>query len=238
MRKIHRAAALAVNVAVAALGAIGFAQAASHKPAWSARDISGIWMQDNPGKWPAFPYTSEFQAIYDRGRKAEAGGIPPDDPASRCITSGMPGVFSIGAYAWEILNAPDHITMIKENLGSTRRIYLKRGHDLDWGPTYMGDSIGRWEGDTLVVDTVSLRDDTRLDARNAPHSDQLHIVERITRVSKDQLRNEITLEDPKAFTAKVTGVAILTRHPDWEIHEFVCDNNRNTLKDGKPTIIP
>ena len=80
-----------------------------------------------------------------------------------------------------------------------------RKHDETLGPLWMGDSIGHWEGDTLVADTVNFNDKTWLDRIGHPHSDQLHVIERIRRVDHEHLQDDITIDDPKAYTKPWTG---------------------------------
>ena len=150
----------------------------------------------------------------------------------------MPATMLAAGYLFEFFMGDKQVTMLKEN-GSIRRIQMQRPHaGLDEPPTYMGDSIGRWEGDTLVVDTVHLRSDTSLERRIAPHSDALHVVERISRPSYGEIKDEVTLIDPKAFTKPWVHTVTLRRHDEWEAAEFVCENNRYFLQpDGKSSIV-
>jgi len=90
----------------------------------------------------------------------------------------------------------------------------------------MGHSIGKWDGDTLVIDTVNLKDRNLLDGQGHVHSDALHIVERLKRVAADTLEDEITFDDPKAYTKPWTAKAILKLHPKWEIGEDVICEDR------------
>jgi hypothetical protein len=89
----------------------------------------------------------------------------------------------------------------------------------------MGQSIGKWDGDTLVVDTIGLKDITWLDRAGHPHSDALHVVGRMRRVNRDRLQIDWTFDDPKAFTKPWTGRTIYRYHPDWTLAEFIsCDD--------------
>jgi len=107
-----------------------------------------------------------------------------------------------------------------------REIYTDgRGHSTTVGPTWMGDSIGKWEGDTLVVDTTNFNDKSWLDWTGHPHSDQLHLVERIRRVDHNTLRDDMTFDDPKAYTHPWSGLAMFELHPDWSIQENVCEDS-------------
>jgi hypothetical protein len=227
----------AAGVIAASTTALAQPMAVPAAAASAAQDFRGVWMQEGGGRWPEFRYTDEYRKIYHKRLADQEAGVPFDDPAGRCITSGMPRVISTGAYPWEISQTLDHITMIKENLGSSRRIFLKRGHDTSNGITYMGDSTGRWEGDTLVIDTISVRGDTLFDLL-APHSDKIHFVERVRKLDADTLEWTITADDAKALRRPVTATMTYKRHPDWELAEYVCDNNRNTFDaNGKPVIL-
>jgi hypothetical protein len=107
-----------------------------------------------------------------------------------------------------------------------RHIYTDgREHIKDFPGTYMGDSIGKWEGDTLVVDTTGFNDKTWLDNDGHPHSEDLHIVERMRRVDHDTLTIDTTIEDPKAYTKPWGGHAVYELKPDWSLGEMICEDN-------------
>ena len=96
--------------------------------------------------------------------------------------------------------------MLFENNHWVRQIWMDgRAHPTDRAPNWMGHSIGKWDGDTLVVDLVGLNDLTWLDASGRPHSDALHVVERYRRIGHDTLEIELTFDDPKAYTKPWTG---------------------------------
>jgi len=100
-------------------------------------------------------------------------------------------------------------------------------------PTWFGDSVGRWEGDTLVVDTVNFNARTRLDTIGHPHSDQMHLVQRFTRPDLGHINYEIIVEDPKTFTKPVVNTRTFTLRPDWEIMEYSCEENNKSLWEGR-----
>jgi hypothetical protein len=87
----------------------------------------------------------------------------------------------------------------------------------------MGHAIGHYEGDTLVVDTVGFNDKTWLDRIGHPHSDQLHLVERIRRLNHDALQDDLTIEDPKAYTKPWSAQLTFQLRSDWDIGEFICE---------------
>jgi hypothetical protein len=98
-----------------------------------------------------------------------------------------------------------------------------RTHPDDLDPSWMGHAIGHYEGDTLVVDTVGFNDKTWLDRIGHPHSDQLHLVERIHRVNHDTLQDDITIDDPKAYTKPWNAQLVFQLRADWDIGEFICE---------------
>jgi hypothetical protein len=106
-----------------------------------------------------------------------------------------------------------------------RQIYTDgRGHRDDLAPGWMGDSIGHWEGDTLVVETTNFNDKTWIDRRGVPHSEQLKLIERMHVNEEGLLQIDITVEDPIAFTEPWSGQRFYGR-VDWNVEEFVCMDN-------------
>jgi hypothetical protein len=100
-------------------------------------------------------------------------------------------------------------------------------------PTWFGDSVGHWEGDTLVIDTVNFNGKTRLDTIGHPHSDQLHLVQRFTRPDLGHITYEVTVDDPKTFTRPWTNTRTFTLRPDWEMMEYSCEENNKSLWEGR-----
>ena len=130
----------------------------------------------------------------------------------------------------EIIQVPGRVIMIFEFDHHVRQIYTDgRGHNKDLPPLWMGDSIGKWDGDTLVVDTTDFNDKTWIDRGGHPHSDKLHLVERMRRVDHDNLQIDITIEDPIAYTKPWTGQQNFQLRPKWNIMEMICLDNVNFL---------
>ena len=117
--------------------------------------------------------------------------------------------------------------------GFHRQIFLD-GRELpkDPNPSWMGYSVGRWEGDTLVIDTIGFNEKTRLDTIGHPHSSQLHVVERLTRTDSMHMAYEVTVTDPKAYTEPFTNQRIFTLKPDWELMEYSCEENNKEVTEG------
>lgn len=149
------------------------------------------------------PYKPEYQKLYDeRVAKALASGVV-EDPVENCWKpEGMPRLIGAGAGAVQFHVTPKMTWIIWDRMNQTRRIRTSGGghpDDEEW-PHIMGHSVGHWEGATLVVDTVWM-DAGIYDRSGAPHSDQLHMVERITRTDADTITVDMTIEDPVMFTA-------------------------------------
>ena len=126
----------------------------------------------------------------------------------------------------EIMQTPGRVVMLYEYDHFVREIYTDgRQHPKDLNSTWMGDSIGKWEGDTLVVDSVGFNDKTWLDNDGHPHTDELHVVERVHRTSHDTLTIDVTIDDPKAYTKPWGGHMIFELKPDWNLGEMVCEDN-------------
>jgi hypothetical protein len=96
----------------------------------------------------------------------------------------------------------------------------------------MGNTIGHWEGDTLVVDSIGFNDKTRLDTLGHPHSDQLHVIQRFSRADPMHLAYEVTVDDPKAYTKPWTNKRVFTLKPKWELMEYSCEENNKEINEG------
>ena len=176
------------------------------------------------------PYRPDYEARYEDKLKKTQAGVSTD-PTAGCVPPGFPRIMGT-PYPLEFIVQPGRVTILFEAFSQTRRIYTDgRTHPADLDPSYNGDSIGHWEGDALVVDTVGLRDDTIFDVTGAPHSDAMHVVEHIRRLSKTAMEDRILIEDPKALTKPWTVVRTFDLQPTWQIAEYACDENqRNPMK--------
>ncbi len=196
-----------------------------------APDFSGVWFVDEyrrnilPEEDPPFQPWAEAKF---KELQSERGHQDPDhglDPSERCIPPGIPRTM-LQPFPWEIVQARDRVIMIFEYQSLIRQIFTDgRGHPKDLEPTYMGNAIGRVEGDTLVIDTVGFNDKTWLDPMGLPHSDELHVIEHLRRVDHDTLVDEYTIDDPKAYTKTWTTQRTFKLKPDWQIQEYVCAEN-------------
>ena len=161
-----------------------------------------------------------------------------DDPEANCLPTGVP---RIAPYPWRILQTPTHTFFLFEaNIHSYRQIFMDgRQHPEDPDPTWYGHSIGRWEGDTLVVDTVGFNDKSWFDFRGHPHTERLHTVERYRRTNTNTLVNEITIDDPGAYSAPFTVTFSAVLKPGDELMEYICqENNQDVAHLQGPTAAP
>jgi hypothetical protein len=226
-----------LGVAAVAFSPVNFAQTAQHSgwaktQAGSATpDFSGVWFVREyhknilPKEDP--PFQPWAEALYQK-RDLQASHADPDsgpDPTARCIPPGIPRTM-LQPFPWEIVQARDRVVMIFEYQSLVRQIFTDgRGHPKDLEPTYMGHSIGRYEGDTLVVDTIGFNDKTWLDPKGLPHTDALHVLERIRRVDHDSLEDDYSIDDPKAYRKPWTAQKFFALKPAWQIQEYVCAEN-------------
>jgi len=222
----------------------------------TAPDITGVWRRsrrppDNARKYTmheiAGTLTNEEPPMTPWG-KAKFNATRPNvgprmvslaksnDPIAKCFPPGVPRIYEMRVgQPLEIIQVPGRVIMFFEYDHFVRQIFTDgRKHSEDIGPTWMGDSIGHWEGDTLVVDTVGFNDKTWLDGDGLPHSEDLHLIERIRRVSRDTMTIDFTIDDPKAYTKTWTAHNEFELRPGWNIGEVVCvDDNANFLDTEK-----
>jgi hypothetical protein len=182
------------------------------------------------------PYNAEYEARYSKIVADLRKGVPPKDPSAACLPVGLPRMMILG-YPLEFVIQPNRVLVLFELESQRRTIYTDgRRHTPpdDFDLTFSGESIGHWEGDTLVVDTTGLRGNIVFDNTTAPHSDALHIVERIRRVDHDIIEDRMVLEDREAFTKPWLVTRSLKLQPGWQMKEYVCENNRSPS--GAPVV--
>ena len=194
----------------------------------------------NDRKIEEIPFQPWAKALFEYRRSKD----DRDSPHARCKPSAGPRQIGT-AYGFEMVEFPEIQRVIVFDIGGPqtfRTIHMDgrahpKGRDLI--PTFYGHSIGRWEGDTLVVDTVGFNEQNWIDAEGLMHTDQYHQIERFTRTDFKTLRYEVTIDDPGAYTAPWTAGFLLRWEAGAEIFEYICqENNQNpnmTIDDeGKP----
>jgi hypothetical protein len=165
--------------------------------------------------------TPEYAALRD---KLRASATPSQ--SANCLPPGMPGIMT-QPYPMEILLTPGKVTIVIEAYTQVRHIYTDGRKLPEYpDPGFFGTSIGHWEGKTLVVESVGFNDLVTISG--VPHSDQMKITERFSLLDDDRLQVETTITDPLALTQPYTTTGTYSRHRDWTIAEYVCEeNNRN-----------
>jgi hypothetical protein len=178
---------------------------------------------NNPPQAPQL--TPAYAARYAEWRRKLQSGTQEPDTVTRCLAF---GIARFGTMPVEIIQTPGQVTMNLGVLHDIRRIYLDGiGHTIGADPSFNGDSVGHWQGDTLIVETNNIRAAT-IDRNGVPYSDRLTVVERIRRVSPTQLEIEMTLTDPEAFVVPYTiRRAYVPMPPGSRFEEYVCENNQD-----------
>ena len=216
----------------------GKRQTAGNGPGAAHPDFSGVWTQyphiSGSSGFADFsfskeepPMTAWAETKYKAAKPVHIGGYKgaSDDTTLSCFPPGVPRIYLFN-FPMEIFNVPGRVLMVYEFGHYIRQIYTDgRAHPKDLNATWMGDSIGKWEGDTLVVDTTGFNDKTWLDQVGHPHSEELHLVERIHKTAPDLLRIDFTFDDSKAYTRPWSGTKQFKLRPDWHISEYVCEEN-------------
>jgi hypothetical protein len=241
---ITTAAALSFSTAVFAQANQAAAQGA--KPAAAAKSPTPFSAHDLSGVWNALPSRAHDGSSWSKGDpemtpwgqerfKSAKPSIGPrgvtlaetNDPVYKCFPSGTPYVY-FNPFPVQIVQTPKEVIILYEYDHTVRHIYIDgRKHPDDVTPTYMGHSIGHWDGDTLVVDTVGFNGKTWLDRVGHPLSDQMHITERFKRLDANNLQLDLTFDDPKSYPQPWSSQMTFRLHPDWDIMEQVCMDNRS-----------
>ena len=199
-------------------------------------DWGGIWTLNFPGpgakrETPTLKgkYLEDFKA-WQRDSEAHHGQGRKVG-ANNCTPPGMPYIMAVGQYPIEFLFTPVRVTIHHEAWMQWRNIFTDgRGHP-DTEPSFYGHSTGKWEGDTLVVDTVNIKTTVPL-TPGSYHSDKVHIVERISLDKKnpDTLLVQITVDDPVALEKPYTNTLSYSRSREGDLLEFICaENDRNPV---------
>jgi hypothetical protein len=239
-RRTATAAVLAVCWFVPTLAAAQPSGPAFPRAADGHPDFSGIWQVMNTANFdiqdhsaqkgvPAgqgvvegneIPYTPAALAKKMENYKNRATA----DPESKCYLPGVPRITYM-PFPFQILQTSGQVTILYEYVHAIRYIYTN-GTPHPPGPIewWLGDSRGRWDGDTLVVDTVHFNADTWFDRAGNHHSEALHVVERFSFIDRDHLNYEVTIEDPKVFTRPWKMRMVIYRHtePDFQLLEYEC----------------
>ena len=202
-------------------------------------DLQGIWQVLNTAAWDIQDHHAELGIPAGKGvvegneipylpaalkkKQENAAKRQTLDPDAKCFLPGVPRITYM-PYPFQIVQNRDQVTILYEYLHTIRYIYLRGEHPagpIEW---WMGDSRGRWEGNTLVVDVVHFNADTWFDHAGNHHSEALHVIERYTPIGPDHLTYEVTIEDPQVFTRpwKMSMTLYRRKDPNMELLEYEC----------------
>ncbi len=197
-------------------------------------DLSGIWMPPSgyvfniatgmkPEDVPFQPWAADLY-------KARRANLSKDDPVGHCIMAGVPRADAV-PYPFKIINSPGMVVILYEAVHGYRQIFLDgRQFPKDPNPTWMGYSIGHWEGDTLAVETTGFNNKGWLDNDGRPATDALHVTERFHRKDVGHMDLDITIDDPNAYTRPWVVHEPFKLLPDTELLEYVCNENNKDLE--------
>ena len=191
-------------------------------------DLSGVWLA-NEDRYPEEPALLPWAAA---ALKERLGNALKDAPHTRCLPQGLPTPASIGPFMAKTVQTPSLLVVLFEDAGGFRQVFLDgRGHPADPDPSWVGHSIGKWEGETLVVDTIGYNDKSWIGI--IPHSEMLHVTERFRRPDFGHLEIRVTFEDPGAFSRPLNQLLNWELAPAEEVVAYVCENNKAERLVGK-----
>lgn len=243
MRGLLAASALALCTVSAALAAppvpVGDPRLRDTRAPASEPNISGVWQVRSAGLRIAPveggdpPWKPWAEKVFRDRAEDEERGVTRWDPTGACYGSGVPRIFTAG-YLTEIIQTEDKIIWMYESQHVWRVIHMNAEMPRDLEHNIRGYSVGRWEGDTLVVETAGLSRKGQIDERGTMMTDHTRLIERIRR-DGDQLENTFTIIDPTAYDAPWTSRRVFRYAGDLRPAEYVCEeNNRNVPgPDGK-----
>jgi len=186
-------------------------------------DFSGVWYAQrpvDPGKPEPLPWVEALL-------RERAANNSKDAPGAHCLTRGVTAAGAL--FPYKLIQTPTLLVMLfEDDIPSHRQVFLDgRGHPKDPNPSWMGHSIGRWEGDVLVIDTVGFNDRSWLDPQGHPHTEKMRVTERLRRPDLGHLEIEFTIDDPGAYKEPWTMKRIADLDPGDEVGEYVCENNKD-----------
>jgi hypothetical protein len=216
------------------------------EPAFDPKDFSGTWDRyprrgagpgpqgsgaaiPAPDPIPDPPLKPQYLEAWKAERKmraeADAAGEPIASGYTHCQPDGMPAMM-MAMFPMEVLQTPRQTTIIQEAYSQIRRIYLNDTLPPieDAEPGFWGHSVGRWEGNDFVVETIGIKDYVQY--MNTPHSANMRIHERMRKLDADHFQDEVTVEDPEYLTGPWKWKWVYQRRPNYKMYEYVCEDNR------------
>jgi hypothetical protein len=234
---------LATAAAVLALTSIAAAQPVASKVEDVPRmpdghpNLQGVWQH---------PYVPDMTK--DRENQKGAGPLPftawgennwknydvsKFDYTGHCLPFGLLRSMNVGGYPIQIMQNDQYVALLFEQNTWFHVVYMNREHPKDLDPTWFGNSVAKWDGDTLVIDTIGFNGKTRLDTIGHPLSDQLHVIERFQMTDRDHIHYEVTIDDPKTYTKPWKNTRTFWRMaPGQELIEYSCEENNRDFTEG------
>ena len=197
-------------------------------------DISGTWVSQSSNRTIApvdggpTPFLPWAQGYFDQRAKAEATGQPLFDPNASCLPSGVPRTISV-PYPLDIVQTPEVIMIGVEVMHTFRVVHMDgKPPPPDYKPSFLGYSVGHWDGDTLVIETTGMNGYTQVDEEGRPKSMSIKVTEHMRKVAPDILEDTFTIDDLKTYSHPWTARARFKWDPKYRLAEYVCEeNNRN-----------
>jgi hypothetical protein len=188
---------------------------------WSLPSIPDL----TPRVTGTVPFNAKGKEVSDERRRTQSAA----DPKGHCLPSGVPRIMYM-PYSMEILQLPNRVVMVFEggtHIFRSIPIGTKEAlkHPADPNPTYLGDSYGWWDGDSLMVDVVGFNDRTWLDSAGHPHGEKLHVVEKFTRLDSLNLEYTAIIDDPEYYTRPWAVKTTATYRPSGRLAEHLCPEN-------------
>jgi hypothetical protein len=189
-------------------------------------DLSGVWYAQrpvDPGKPEPLPWVEKL--LQER-----AANNAKDAPGAHCLPRGITNAGAL--FIYRLVQTPTLLVMLfEDDIPSHRQVFLDgRSHPQDMNPLWMGHSVGHWEGDTLVIDTVGFDDRSWITAQGHPHTDKMHVVERFHRPDLGHLEIEITIDDPGAYSKPWIMKRVSDLDTNDEVGEYVCTENNKDVE--------
>ena len=192
----------------------------------SPRYMINIMVDIKPGEVSLQP---SAEALF----KQRGANLLRDNPMIRCLPAGVPRLDAY-SHPYKIVQTPELIVVMYESQTMFRQIFVDgRVLPKDPEPSWMGYSVGRWDGDVLVVETVGFNDQTWLDGLGHPHTEAMRLTERFRRVSLGRLDIDIVIDDPQAYTGPIRYTQPQVLLPDTELLEYICNENAKEMEQGR-----
>jgi hypothetical protein len=199
-------------------------------------DLQGVWMP-NDNRYirdmaldigdDKVPYRPWARRLFDERKD---GSHSREDPDAHCLPQGVPKIDWV-SYPWKLIETPTSVVMLFETFTFWRQIFTDgRTVDSTAKPAWMGYSTGRWDGDSLVVETTGFNGKLWLDQLGRPTTDRLRVIERFTRTHYGHMRIDVTIDDPGAYTAPWSASQVVHLRPGWEPLEFICQENNRDIE--------